>query len=145
MKRKLAERILVKFDSKLDEENKRSYSMNAKLEAKLEEEKKQSDDLDIRCRALELSQRKKENDREILELTCTETITRLDVMSSQEKFWNNECGSGMSPLMLMFSTMSDRRECEKIKAMVQQVVEDQLNKKKQEKRESERKRLWRIG
>mmetsp|Transcript_16704 Transcript_16704/g.19263 ORF Transcript_16704/g.19263 Transcript_16704/m.19263 type:complete len:277 (-) Transcript_16704:216-1046(-) len=138
MKRKLAERILVKFDSKLEEEKKRLYSMKAKLEAKLEEEKKRSYDLDIRFRALELLQRKKENDREILELTCTETITRLDVMSSQDEWWNNACGSVMSPLILMFSTMSDRRECEKIKAMLQQVVEDQLSKKSKNMRERER-------
>merc|ERR1712238_625778 len=96
---------------------------NAELEAKLEDEKKRSYSLDLRYRALEFSRRKTENDREMLELTCTETVTRLDAMASQEEWWNNACGV-MSPLILMLSTMSDRRECEKIKAMLQQVVED---------------------
>merc|ERR1712238_187090 len=89
----------------------------------IKEEKKRSYSLDLRYRALEFSRRKTENDREMLELTCTETVTRLDAMASQEEWWNNACGV-MSPLILMLSTMSDRRECEKIKAMLQQVVED---------------------
>jgi len=122
-KREKAERKLSVFDFKLEEEKKKLCLMNAKLEMKLEEEKKRSYSLDLRYRALEFSRRKTESDREMLELTCTEIITRLDAMSSQEEWWNNACGV-MSPLILMLSTMSDRRECEKIKSMLQQVVED---------------------
>merc|ERR1712238_60206 len=122
-KREAAERKLVQFDLNLEEEKKKLCKMNAELEAKLEDEKKRSHSLDLRYRALEFSRRKTENDREMLELTCTETVTRLDAMASQEEWWNNACGV-MSPLILMLSTMSDRRECEKIKRMLQQVVED---------------------
>merc|ERR1719148_466466 len=122
-KREAAERKLVQFDLELEEEKKKLCKMNAELEAKWEEEKKRSYSLDLRYRALEFSRRKTENDREMLELTCTETVTRLDAMASQEEWWNNACGV-MSPLILMLSTMSDRRECEKIKNMLQQVVED---------------------
>jgi len=122
-KREAAEKKLVQFDLDLEDEKKKLCKMNAELEAKLEEEKKRSYSLDLRYRALEFSRRKTESDREMLELTCTETVTRLDAMSSQEEWWNNACGV-MSPLILMLSTMSDRRECEKIKHMLQQVVED---------------------
>merc|ERR1711971_136432 len=79
--------------------------------------------LDLRYRSLEQARHKTETDREMLELTCKETITRLEAMSSQEEWWNNMCGV-MTPLILMLSTMSDRRECDKIKCMLQQVVDD---------------------
>jgi len=141
MKREATERKLVTFDSKVDEEKKKLYSMNAMLEAKLDEEKKRSYSFDLRYRVLELSRRKAENDRQMLELTCTGIVKRLDVMSRQEEGWNNACGSSsamMSPFILTLSTMSDRRECEKIKALLQQVMEDQLSQKNKYKSESKK-------
>merc|ERR1712238_294687 len=84
---------------------------NAELEAKLEDEKKRSYSLDLRYRALEFSRRKTENDREMLELTCTETVTRLDAMASQEEWWNNACGV-MSPLILTLSNIGTMSKME---------------------------------
>jgi len=122
-KRDHAERQLIEFDLKLEEEKKKLRKESSKLEVKLEDEKKRSFSLDLRYRALESARSETETDREMLELTCKETITRLEAMSSQEEWWNNMCGV-MTPLILMLSTMSDRRECDKIKCMLQQVVDD---------------------
>ena len=122
-KREIAELKLTSFDSKLEEEKNKLRSINSKLEAKLVEQKKQSYGLNLRYGALESALLKTEADREMLELTCTEIITRLEAMSSQGEWWNNACGV-MSPLILMLSTMSDRGECEKIKSMLQEVVVD---------------------
>jgi len=140
MKREAAERKLVTFDTKVDEEKKKLSSMNAMLEAKLDEEKKRSYSFDLRYRVLELSRRKSENDRQMLELTCIGIVRRLDAMARQEEGLNNACGtcSVLSPFILMLSTMSDRRECEKIKALLQQVVEDQLSQKNKYKSESKK-------
>jgi len=122
-KRDAAERKNVTFDARLDEEKKKLQKEIHALENKLDVETKRSFSLDLRYRALESARGRTETDRELLELTCKETITRLDAMSSQEEWWNNACGV-MTPLILMLSTMNDRRECEKIKGMLQQVVRD---------------------
>ena len=122
-KREIAELKLTSFDSKLEEEKNKLRSINRKLEAKLEEQKNQSYGLNLRYGALESALHKTEADREMLELTCRETIARLEAMSNQGEWWNNACGV-MSPLILMLSTMSDRGECEKIRSMLQEVVVD---------------------
>merc|ERR1712028_273301 len=111
------------FDARLDEEKRKLQKEIHALENKLDVETKRSFSLDLRYRALESARGRTETDRELLELTCKETITRLDAMSSQEEWWNNACGV-MTPLILMLSTVNDRRECEKIKGMLQQVVRD---------------------
>merc|ERR1712238_622545 len=134
LQRESTERQLVTFDSKVDDDKEKLSLVNAMLEAKLDEEKKRSYSFDLRIRVLELSKRKTENDRRMLELTCTGIVKRLDVMSRQEEGWNHACGgttssSVLSPFVLMFSTMKDRRECENIKVLLQQVVEDQLSQK----------------
>lgn len=122
-KREAAERKVLTFDLKLNEDMQKLQRLNAKLEDRFDEEKKRSYSLDLRYRALEVARERAKTDREMLELTCKEVITRLDAMSSQEEWWNNTC-SFMSPLILMLSTMHDRRECEKIKSMISQAVDD---------------------
>ena len=108
---------------KVEEEKKRLRSLHAALEKKLAAEQKRSYSFHLRYKACESSRRKTEKERKMLELTCTETVKRLEAISSQKAWLHDACGV-LSPFIMMFSTRSDRRECEKIKAMLQQVIED---------------------
>jgi len=125
-KREAIEHKLGTFHVKVEEEKKRLHSIHAALEKKLAAEKKRSYSFDLRYKACESSRRKTEKERKMFELTCTETVTRLEAMSSQKAWLHDACGV-LSPFLMMFSTRSDRRECEKMKAMLQQVIEDPLS------------------
>jgi len=125
-KRETIERKLGTFHVKVEEEKKRLHSIHAALEKKLAAEKKRSYSFDLRYKACESSRRKTEKERKMFELTCTETVSRLEALSNQQAWLHDACGV-FSPFLMMFSTRSDRRECEKIKAMLQQVIEDPLS------------------
>jgi len=125
-KREGVERNLATFHVKVEEETKRLISRHVELEKKLKEEQKRSYSFDLRYKACESSRRKTEKERKMFELTCTETVSRLEALSNQQAWLHDACGV-FSPFLMMFSTRSDRRECEKIKAMLQQVIEDPLS------------------
>mmetsp|Transcript_24094 Transcript_24094/g.50835 ORF Transcript_24094/g.50835 Transcript_24094/m.50835 type:complete len:693 (-) Transcript_24094:426-2504(-) len=125
-KRKGAEQKLNRVESRAKDDKKALCKANAILEAKLEEEEKKCYSLDMRCRALENARIKTENDREMFELTVRETIKRLDNITNPDADeWWSSCG-GIDSLMMMLGTVGDHKECDRIKSMLKQVIVDPM-------------------
>ena len=94
---------------------------NAVLEAELEKEKKKSFTLNGRYREIETAQFRLESDRENYELTIKEAIKQLEVITTYDEPYG-ACGLGY--IILLLSSIGDRKECEQIKTMLQQVIKD---------------------
>jgi len=125
MKWQEADRDLKRLASKLEDTKKAWADEKKELHKELELARARAAAIERRQKAREKAHAKKEDDCEMYELSIKEINARLEAMAMKDEWLM--CGSMASvigPLMMLINASSDRRECEEIRTMLTDVIND---------------------